>query len=501
MIDYETYAKIHHLQAHERMTATQIARELSLDSRTVTYWLEQPRFRARQPAARTSKLDAYKPAIKRLLAQHPFTAVQIFQRLREQGYDGGVSILRDYLREVRPRRAPAFLTLAFAPGEAAQVDWGQFGNVNVGNTRRRLSFFVMVLCYSRLMYVEFTVSQTMEHFLGCHLNAFRYFGSRVPKKVMVDNLKSAVLQRLTGEAPVFNPRYLDFARHQGFEIVPCNVAQGQEKGRVEAGVGYVKKNLLAGLEISDFSVLGPAARTWLDEVANVRIHGETRRRPVDLFAEEQDHLQPMATTPCDIGTVHTLRASNRFRVTFEANRYSVPAEYASQRLTLKAYPERVCIYAGEQLIARHARSYDRHRDFEDPDHPRALLAERRNARAHKALQRFLALSPQAQDYYTELDLRRFNAIHHAQKIVALSEIYGPEATARAMADAIDFGAYSSEYIANLLDARSRPITASDSPLHLTRNADLLELELAEPDLDAYDQITTVGDNDNPGENR
>jgi len=499
MIDYETYAKIHHLQTHEHMTATQIARELSLDPRTIVYWLDQPRFRARQPAQRASKLDAYKPAIKRLLAQHPFTAVQIFQRLREQGYDGGISILRDYLRVVRPRRAPAFLTLAFAPGDVAQVDWGQFGNVNVGNTRRRLSFFVMVLCYSRLMYVEFTVSQTMEHFLGCHLNAFRYFGSRVPKKIMVDNLKSAVLQRLSGEAPVFNPRYLDFARHQGFEIVPCNVAQGQEKGRVEAGVGYVKKNLLAGLEISDFSVLGPAARTWLDDVANVRIHGETRRRPVDLFAEEQGHLQPMATTPCDIGTVHILRASNRFRVTFETNRYSVPAEYASQRLTLKAYPERVCIYAGDKLIARHARSYDRYRDFEDPDHPRALLAQRRNARAHKALQRFLTLSPQAQGYYAELELRRFNAIRHVQKIVALSEIYGAEATGRAIEDAITFSAYSSEYIANLLDARARPISAADSPLHLTRHADLLALELAEPNLDDYDRMTTSDDHDNPGE--
>ncbi|MGH8673726.1 MAG: IS21 family transposase [Burkholderiales bacterium] len=502
MIDYETFAKIQHLQTREGMTAVQIARELGLDARTVAYWLEQPRFRARQPAARASKLDAYKPMIKRLLAQHPFSAVQILQRLREQGYDGGVSILRDYLRIARPpHRAPAFLTLAFAPAECAQVDWGQYGNVNVGNTRRRLSFFVMVLCYSRLMYVECTVSQTMEHFLGCHLNAFRYFGSRVPKKIMVDNLKSAVLQRLTGEAPVFNPRYLDFARHQGFDIVPCNVAQGQEKGRVEAAVGYVKKNFLAGLEISDFSVLAPAVRTWLDEVANVRVHGETRQRPIDRFTEEREQLQPMAATPFDIGNIHTLRASNRFRITFETNRYSVPAEYASQRLTLKAYPERVGIYAGDKLIARHVRSYDRYRDFEDPDHPRALLAERRNARAHKALQRFLTLSAQAQHYYAELELRRFNVTRHVQKIVALSEIYGTEATGRAIEDAITFGAYSSEYIANLLDARSRPITAADGALHLTRNADLLELDLAEPDLDDYDRMTTpTDDNDDLGEN-
>ena len=213
-------------------------------------------------------------------------------------------------------------------------------------------------------------------------------------------------------------------------------------------MGYVKKNLLAGLEISDFKVLGPAARQWLDTVANVRVHGETHRVPNDMFAEENTVLQPMAMTPYDIAAIHTVRASNRFRVTFETNRYSVPAEYASQRLTLKAYPDQVCLYAAGQRIARHPRSYDRHGDFEDPDHPKALLAERRNARAQRALQRFLALSPQAQPYYAELELRRFNAMHHVQKIVALSEVYGADATARAMQDAIVFSAYSSEYITN-----------------------------------------------------
>lgn len=103
-----------------------------------------------------------------------------------------------------------------------------------------------------------------------------------------------MLQRLTGEVPVFNPKYLDFSRHHGFEIVPCNVGAGNEKGRVEAGVGYVKKNLLAGLEISDFTVLAPAIRLWLDTVANVRLHGETRKQPIEMFSEEKDHLQAMA---------------------------------------------------------------------------------------------------------------------------------------------------------------------------------------------------------------
>jgi transposase len=494
VIDYETFCRIKQLGEQDGLTPAQIAEALSLDPRTVAKWLEIERFRPRQTQRRPSKLDPYKSTIKRLVETHPYTAVQIFQRLREAGYSGGITILKEYLYTIRPKRLPAFLTLAFAPGECAQVDWGHYGSVNVGNTRRRLSFFVMVLCYSRLMYVEFAVSQTLEHFLGCHLNAFAFFGGLVPEKIMVDNLKSAVLRRLTGEAPVFNPRFLDFAQTIGFTIVPCNVGAGHEKGRVESGVGYVKKNFLSGLEISDFSVLNPAARVWLDTVANVRIHGETRERPVDRFEAERAALRAVPPVDVDIGSVHTVRASNRFRVTHETNRYSVPAEYASQRLTLKTYPDRLCIYHHDKLIARHRRRYDRHGDVEDPDHPKALLEQRRSARAQRTLARFLALAPVAEAYYAELAARRFNPRHHVTKIVALSQIHGAEAVARALEDACHFKAFGSDYIANLLEARARALP-EPSPLHLTRRADLLELELPEPDLSLYDDT----DNNEPGE--
>ena len=229
------------------------------------------------------------------------------QRLREAGYSGGLTVLKDYLRTIRPPRGKVFLKLAFAPGECAQIDWGEYGSVAVGSTRRKLSFFVMVLCYSRQMYVEFTVSQTMEHFLACHQNAFAVLG--VPEKIMVDNLKSAVLKRLIGAAPILNPRYLDFARHHGFKIAPCNVRAGWEKGRVESGVGYIKKNFLSGLESKDFAHVNPAMQVWLAEIANVRIHGETHRRPVDLFTEERPRLKPMNANPYDLARVLSLRAS------------------------------------------------------------------------------------------------------------------------------------------------------------------------------------------------
>ncbi len=483
MIDYEVFCKIKHLKEQKGLTASQISEELTLDTRTVAKWLGEERFRPRESTPRSCKLDPFKDDIVRMLEKHPYTAVQIFQHLQEQNYDGSYSMVKKYVRKVRPRRAPAFLTLAFAPGECAQVDWGSYGSVNVGSTRRKLSFFVMVLCYSRMMYVEFTVSQTMEHFLYCHQNAFKFFGG-VPEKIMVDNLKSAVLKRFIGQAPLFNPRYFDFANHSGFKIKACNIRKGNEKGRVENGVGYVKKNFLNGLDIPYFSAIHPAANRWMGSIANVRIHGVTKEKPTKLFPRERDSLKALSPNSFDIGSVSQVRASSQFRVILDTNRYSVPAEYARTQLTLKAYPDRLCVYTGDKLIARHDRNYDRNKDFEDPDHPKELLTQRRNARDQKIYMRFLTFSHKAQEYYRQLEIRRMNPKHHVQKIVALSETYGSEAVAKAMEEAFTFQAFSCEYITNILEQRSRPITEPGA-LHLTRREDLLDLDIEEPDMSIY----------------
>ena len=483
MIDYELFCRIKALKDNEGLPPPKIARETSLDVRTVARWMAEPRFKPRQCGLRTSKLDPYKADINRMLNCHPYSAAQVFQRIKEQGFDGGYTIVKDYVRQIRPGKKPAYLSLAFAPGECAQVDWGSYGAVAVGDTRRRLSFFVMVLCYSRMMYVEFTVSQTMEHFLACHQHAFEFFGGCV-QKVMVDNLKSAVLSRIVGQSPVFNPKYRDFADHYGFSIAPCNIGKGNEKGRVENAVGYVKKNFLAGLDIPHFAALGPAARNWLDTIANVRIHGSTREKPVDRLEKERPHLRPLPAYPFDTGTVSQVRASSQFRITLDTNRYSVPAEYAGTPLTLKTYPDRLCIYSQDKLIARHVRSYNRHQDFEDPDHPKALLSQRRRAREQKLYMRFMALSPKAENYYRQLEKRRMNPRHHVRKIVALSDIYGADAVCRAMEDAFFYQAFSSDYIENLVEQRRR-FCPEPAPLQLTRAQDLLDLTIDHPNLSIY----------------
>lgn len=489
MIDYETFCRINHLHEQKGLRATQIARELGLDERTVRRRLEANQFLPRKAVQRTSKLDPFKGSVVRMLESYQYSAKQIFQRVREEGFTGGYTAVKKFVRKVRPKREKAYLTLAFAPGECAQVDWGSYGTIRVGETTRRLSFFVMVLCYSRQMYVEFTVSQTMEHFLACHQNAFQAFGG-VPSRIMIDNLKTGVLKHAPGEAPVYNPRYLDFARHTGFSISACGVAKGNEKGRVENGVGYVKKNFLAGADLPDFAAINPAAKIWLDTVANVRIHGETRQRPADMLVAELPHLQPLPSHPYDVGTVSCVRASSQFRVTLDANRYSVPARFAGQILTMKTYPDRLCFYHEEKLVARHSRSFERGRDFEDPDHPRELIAQRKKARDQHLFRRFLALSPASVDYYRELDKRHLNGGHHVRKILALAEIHGDDAVACAIADALKLHAVGSDYIANILESRARKLPEAGA-LHLIRRSDLLDLEVGAPDLSIYESQSST----------
>jgi transposase len=486
MISYPVFCQIRELH-QKHLTVPQIAAALGLDVKTAAKWVERPTYQARKAANRPSKLDPFKGQIVAQLALHPYTAQQLLQQLRTQGYTGGYSILKELVRQVRPVRKPAFLKLEFAPGECAQVDWGSLGTVAVGSTRRRLSFFVLVLCHSRLMYVEFTVMEGMEHFLSCHRRALEYLGGS-PMKVMIDNLKVGVLEHPRGEPARFNPRYLDFAAHYGFTPVACQVAKGNEKGRVENGVGYVKKNFLNGLDLPSFAAANPAARQWLDTVANVRVHGETRCKPAERFAQEKPLLRSLPAMPYDCAVIRPVSANACCRVVLDTNRYTVPHLYASQKLTLKLYPDQLLLYHYEKLIATHPRCYDRRQDIRNPDHIHDLLAQRQRARQQTYLQAFLSLGAQADLYARRLQEKRLNAPHHIQKIVALSQIYGLDKTARALADALAYEAYGCEYIANILEQRERQSPAP-APLHLTRRQDLLDLDLPPADLNLYDKKT------------
>jgi transposase len=485
MIDFGQYTRIRHLHLEDKLNAVQIAEKMSLNVKTVSKWLTCERFEARQSKGRSGKLDLHKADIRAWLEKHPYSAQQIFQRLCEDcGYCGGYTIVKDYVRKVRPRPEKAYLSLSFAPGESAQVDWGHCGTVAVGNTRRALSVFVMVLSYSRQMYIEFTLSQKQEHFLACHEHAFEYFGG-VPESLMVDNLKSAVLEHKRGETPRWNPRYADFARDYGFDIVACNPRSPQEKGRVENGVGYVKKNFLRGRDFKDFHHIAPCARQWLDLTANERTHRVTGQKPSVLLQKEKPHLQALPVNPPSTATLLRRRATSTFRLCVDGNRYSVPAEYANGYLDIHLGAEEILVFHNGDQVARHRRDYGRHGDFEHPDHPRALLAGRKKARAHKQLQSFLQLGEHAEAFYHGLKQRRLNAPAHIRKILGLEGVYTRRQITEAISDAHDIGAHSCEYVINLLGQRGRPIEVPGA-LHLTRPGDQLEIETPRADLSVYD---------------
>lgn len=484
MIDYPSYSKLKELQ-NQGLNPAQIAKAIGLNPRTVRKWMQARSYSPRRAQGRrASKLDPFKDQIKAWLEQHAYSSAQLLPRLRERGYTGGKTILTDYVAQIRPATRAAFLTLHFAPGDCAQVDWGQFKTIQVGGTRRRLSLFVMTLAHSRKMYLEFTVTERMEQWLECHVNAFRFFGG-VPDRVMIDNLKSGVLDHPYGGEPRFHPRFLELASHYDFTPVAHPVRKPHHKGRVERNVSYIKGNFLNGRALSSLELLNQEAQRWLAETANSRLHKETRRKPEELFLEaEKEALSGLPLNRFDASNILSLRANRQYRIHYDGNRYSVPCSHAGKRIALKAYAHQLLIYDDQQLIAKHARSYDRGQNMLDPEHEAPLLKYRKRARDQRLHERFLKLCPQATLFLNQLKQRRLNALSHVRRIVALVDVYGEEAVGRALEDAHSFQAYSAEYILNILQQRSRKQPEA-GPLHVPHKGDLLDIELPAPDLTLY----------------
>ena len=430
-MDAALWAEIKRLHGIEKIPIAEIARRLHRDRKTVRQAVRSERLPVRTPAApRGSILEPYKPYIAERLQAHPrLSATVLFQELKKQGYAGQVRIVRKWVHALRGRTPEVFLRIETPPGEQAQVDWANCGSVRIGKVRRHLSAFVMVLSYCRMMYVEFTLSQCLEDFIQCHVNAFRAFGG-VPRKILYDNLKAVVLSRL-GSDIRFNPAFMEFSGVFGFEPVPCNVARGNEKGKVENGIYYLRVNFLSGREPA-WPDINRDVQAWLNEVANVRIHRTTRERPLDRWEKEKPLLIPLNPRSYDAAITRAVRSSHQALVRFQGNFYSVPHTQAYKTLTLKADASRIRIFADAGEIASHPRSYDRGVVVDDPKHYEGILSTKRKHFGLILGKRFSDLGPVANAFMEGLARAEVRPAHHMQQILNLVSLYGKEAVLSAM---------------------------------------------------------------------
>jgi transposase len=326
------------------VSISEIARRTGHDRKTIRQRLTAPLLVEQAPRApRACKIDPYVPYLEQRLAEGVLNAHKLFGEIVARGYPGGESQVKAFVQYRRPaRQTAATVRFETAPGQQAQVDWGSFGTIAHEGRQRRLYAFVMTLGWSRMLYLEFTLSMEITWFLRGHLHAFAYFGG-APREVLHDNLKTAVLDRAADGTIHWHPRYLDFASYYGFTPRACRPYRAQTKGKVERGIGYVRGNFWPGVHAEDLADLNAQARIWLDTVANVRRHGTTGVVPFTRLPDE-GLLSLGGKPPYDTSVVLTRQSTRDGLVSYAGNLYSVPSAYAQQRLLLRATEQ------GELLI-------------------------------------------------------------------------------------------------------------------------------------------------------
>jgi transposase len=484
------WAEIRRLAEIEKLSNRAIAERLHCSRHTVTAARRNQQPPASTPARRKSLLDPYVDRIKELVAKHPdLSAVRIREEIARLGYAGSAIILRRYLRQIRPPRGRVYQEVHYEPGQSMQVDWGDCGRVQVGSTMRKVSVFVAVLCYSRMIYIEFTLSQRKAEFYRGLANALIFFGGS-PRAVIFDNLKAAVLNG-AGRHACFHPDFLALCGYFCVQPLACAARDPESKGIVEGGVRYVKRNALAGrsdelLRFEDYLALASA---WRDQVANVRLHESTRERPLDRFERERGLLRPLPAIPFDTDEVVPAIVSPHARVAFDGNRYSVPPKFVRQTLTIRANRDELRLLHNGDVVAQHVRSYESGQLLVLPEHRLAALALRQKPRQHGLEQEFDAWGPEARAFHLELNRRPIKSGVHLRRLLNLAQVYGRTEVLAAISRAVELATYDAASVENLLlaERRSRQLPTPTIPTPKRRELiDDIELEPADPAL--YDRF-------------
>lgn len=484
MISPEVRAQIRRYFYAEHWKIGTIARELGVHPDAVRHAIEAERFKS-SPPLRASVVDPYLGFVQQTLNEHPrLRATRIYTMLRDRGYPGSVGQLRRAVARLRPQPREAFLHLNTFPGEQGQVDWAHFGPVMVGRARRALSCFVMTLSYSRALYLEFFFDQTMENFLRGHVQAFAFFQGQ-PRVLLYDNLKSAVLER-RGNHIAFHPRLIELSAHYHFAPRPCQVRAGNQKGRVERAIRYVRDSFWAGRSFTTLAECNRQAWLWRDQVAHPRPWpGGDHRTVADVFTEEQARLLPHAAHPFPTERIESVRSAKTIYIRFDLNQYSIPPEAVGKPLTLSASDTHLRILDGANEIARHIRSYDRGQPVLDPAHQEAVLKSKRKAFHSTSAGRLEQLVPESKAFLDQAFAHGESAAYEAQRLTKLLDEYGVSALRRALAEALERATPRAASVAFLLrrQPRSTPVA-----LDLSRHPQAQALDVRPHDLETYDDL-------------
>jgi transposase len=439
-ISTEFEAKILRYFHVEKWPVGTIARHLGLHHGTVDWVLSQAGLPKLERPHRAAMLDPFLPFVRATLEQYPrLCASRLYAMVRERGYPGGADHFRHLMQHYRPRAQPeAYLRLKTLPGEQAQVDWGHFGTLTIGRATRPLMAFVMVLSWSRQILLRFFPDARMASFLRGHEAAFQSWGG-LPRVLLYDNLKSAVLER-QGDAIRFHPTLLALAAHYRFEPRPVAVARGNEKGRVERAIRYVREGFFAARTWRDLDDLNAQADAWCAGQAADRPCPEERTLTVrQAFAQEQPRLLALPDNPFPTDERLEAKVGKTPYVRFDLNDYSLPSTHVQRLVTVVASPQQVRVLDGAAVIACHPRSYDQGAQIEDPAHLAELVARKRAARHHRGQDRLAQAAPNSRDLLLAAAARGENLGSLTAALLRLLDTYGSSELQAAITEALQRG--------------------------------------------------------------
>jgi transposase len=491
-IDKALEAKILRYHFVEQWGVNTIAKQLGIHHSTVERVLAQAGLPKAERTRQASIVDPYHPMIIETLEQFPkLTASRLYDMAKARGFTGGQSQFRAHVAQLRPRKpSEAYLRLKTLPGEQAQIDWGHFGHVHIGRAKRPLMAFVMVLSWSRQIFLRFYLNQRMDNFLRGHVAAFEACGG-VARVLLYDNLRSAVLER-QGDALRFHPTLLDLSAHYRFEPRPVAPARGNEKGRVERAIRYIRDSFFAARRWSDVDDLNAQAAEWGAGVSADRPCPEDPNITVgEAFEQERVQLIALPDNPYPTDECVSVSVGKTPYVRFDLNDYSVPHTQARRTLTVMASLTHVRVLLGREVIAEHRRVYGKGEQIEDPAHLEALLSAKRAARHHRGQDRLAHAAPSSRALLQQAAERGTPLPRVTAQLNQLLDDYGAAELERAITEALNNDVPHPNGVQQVLERRrEQQDRAPPLTLTLPDNDKARNIVVRAPALALYDQLNT-----------